>query len=131
MPGFKRAASPFYDREVETVLMQLRRPHVLSTLPAWSCRLLAAVLILGAALLHVGYLSWNCPLDLAPDEAHYWDWSRNLDWSYYSKGPLVAYLIRGGCELFGPWAVEHTGSLMPAIRIPAVICGALLLVSLY
>ena len=26
---------------------------------------------------------------------HYWDWSRHLDWSYYSKGPLVAWLIRG------------------------------------
>jgi Dolichyl-phosphate-mannose-protein mannosyltransferase len=113
------------------VLMQPRRPNFLTTMPAWSCRLFAAVLILGAAALHIGYLTWNCPLDLAPDEAHYWDWSRHLDWSYYSKGPLVAWLIRGGCELFGPWATQHTGSLMPAIRMPAVICGALLLVSLY
>ncbi len=113
------------------MLMHLRRPNVLTTLPAWSCRLLVGLLILGAAVLHVGYLTWNCPLDLAPDEAHYWDWSRNLDWSYYSKGPLVAYLIRGSCELFGTWSVEHTGSLMPAIRLPAVICSALLLVSLY
>jgi hypothetical protein len=111
--------------------MQLRRPMTLSTWPKWACRLCATVLILGAALLHIGYLTWNCPLDLAPDEAHYWDWSRNLDWSYYSKGPLVAYLIRGSCELFGAWSVQYTGSLMPAIRLPAVICSALLLVSLY
>jgi undecaprenyl-diphosphatase len=33
------------------------------------------------------------PLDLAPDEAHYWEWSRRLDLSYYSKGPVIAYLI--------------------------------------
>ncbi len=113
------------------MLMQLRRPSFFATMPAHYCRLLAAVLILGAAALHIGYLTWNCPLDLAPDEAHYWDWSRHLDWSYYSKGPLVAWLIRGGCELFGPWAVQHTGSLMPAIRMPAVMCSSLLLVSLY
>jgi undecaprenyl-diphosphatase len=33
------------------------------------------------------------PLDLSPDEAHYWEWSRRLDLSYYSKGPAIAYLI--------------------------------------
>ena len=47
--------------------MQLRRPSFLAAMPSWSCRLLAAVLILGAAALHIGYLTWNCPLDLAPD----------------------------------------------------------------
>ncbi len=99
--------------------------------PAWSCHLLAAALILGAAGLHLAYLALDCPLDLAPDEAHYWDWSRHLDWSYYSKGPLVAYLIRGGCELLGPWSLAHTGNLAFAVRFPAVICGSLLLASLY
>jgi 4-amino-4-deoxy-L-arabinose transferase-like glycosyltransferase len=97
----------------------------------WPWRLLAGLLILTAAGLHVAYLACDCPLDLAPDEAHYWDWSRHLDWSYYSKGPLVAYLIRGGCELFGSWSVAMTGSEMLAVRLPAVLCGSLLLVSLY
>src|SRR5438552_158519 len=92
---------------------------------------LAALLILGAAGLHVAYLTFDCPLDLAPDEAHYWDWSRHLDWSYYSKGPLVAYLIRAGCELAGPWSRHLTGNEMLAVRLPAVVCGSLLLVSLY
>ncbi|MBI5681865.1 MAG: glycosyltransferase family 39 protein [Deltaproteobacteria bacterium] len=36
---------------------------------------------------------WLGPLDLSPDEAHYWEWSRRLDLSYYSKGPVIAYLI--------------------------------------
>ncbi len=89
----------------------------------WRWRLLAALLILGAAALHVAYLANHCPLDLAPDEAHYWDWSRHFDWSYYSKGPLVAWLIRAGCATLG------TGVL--GVRFPAVVCGALLLVSLY
>src|SRR5579875_3271650 len=101
------------------------------TLSPNSCRVLAACLILGSAALHLFYLAHHCPLDLAPDEAHYWDWSRHLDWSYYSKGPLIAYLIRGGCELAGAWSEQHTGSLAFAIRLPAVVCGSLLLVSLY
>ncbi len=97
------------------------------------CRLLAACLILGSAVLHLAYLANHCPLDLAPDEAHYWDWSRpeHLDWSYYSKGPLIAYLIRGGCAVAGSWSVEHTGNLALAVRLPAVLCGSLLLLSLY
>lgn len=33
------------------------------------------------------------PLDLSPDEAQYWTWSKRLDLSYYSKGPFIAYLI--------------------------------------
>jgi undecaprenyl-diphosphatase len=41
------------------------------------------------------------PLDLSPDEAHYWEWSRRLDLSYYSKGPVIAYLIAATTLLIG------------------------------
>src|SRR5206468_4220823 len=95
------------------------------------CHALAALLVLAAAAGHVAYLAYACPLDLAPDEAHYWDWSRHLDWSYYSKGPLVAWLIRASCELAGPWSEQVVGNGMLAVRLPAVLCGSLLLVSLY
>ncbi len=97
----------------------------------WLYRSLAGLLIFGAAFAHIAYLFSANALDLAPDEAHYWDWSRHLDWSYYSKGPLVAYLIRGSCELFGSLSMHWAGNLMPAIRLPAVLCGSLLLVSVY
>lgn len=40
-------------------------------------------------------------LNLAQDEAQYWDWSRRIQWSYYSKGPLIAWIIRGGTAVFG------------------------------
>jgi 4-amino-4-deoxy-L-arabinose transferase-like glycosyltransferase len=86
-------------------------------------RCAALTLIAITAAIRVLYLTSNCPLDLAPDEAHYWDWSQHLDWSYYSKGPLVAWLIRGSCELFG--------NTMLAVRLPAVLCGNLLLAGLY
>lgn len=39
--------------------------------------------------------------ELSGDEAHYWEWSRRLDWCYYSKPPGVAVLIRAGTLLFG------------------------------
>jgi 4-amino-4-deoxy-L-arabinose transferase-like glycosyltransferase len=100
-------------------------------MPVWRWRLLAGLLILGAAALHVAYLGSDGALDLAPDEAHYWDWSRRPDWSYYSKGPLVAYLIRAGRALAGPWSQRLTGTDVLAVRLPAVVCGALLLASLY
>lgn len=38
---------------------------------------------------------------LAPDEAYYTMWSQRMDWSFYSKGPGVAAVIRAGTELFG------------------------------
>src|SRR5579863_88185 len=93
--------------------------------------LVAALLVAASAGLRIAYMAHRCPLDLAPDEAHYWDWSRHLDWSYYSKGPLVAWLIRASCALFGPASLRLTGSLMPAVRLPAVLCSSLLLLSLY
>jgi 4-amino-4-deoxy-L-arabinose transferase-like glycosyltransferase len=93
--------------------------------------LAAAGLMVASLLLNVAYLVCDCPLDLAPDEAHYWHWSRHLDWSYYSKGPLVAWLIRGSCELFGGLSVRLVGSEMLAVRLPAVVCHVALLAGWY
>jgi undecaprenyl-diphosphatase len=75
-----------------------------------------ALFLLVSAVGNVVYLNWNCPIDLSGDEAQYWDWSRNLDLSYYSKGPLVAYLIRASCAVFG--------ETMQAVRYPAILLGA-------
>ena len=83
--------------------------------PRWPIPTLLVAVLLG----NLAYVRWGCPFDLAPDEAHYWDWSRNLDWCYYSKGPMVALLIRASCELFGTSAF--------AVRLPAMLCGAALL----
>jgi 4-amino-4-deoxy-L-arabinose transferase-like glycosyltransferase len=86
-------------------------------------RAASVLLIAGFAALNIFYLVAGCPHDLAPDEAHYWDWSRHLDWCYYSKGPLVAWLVRASCELFG--------NTMPAVRLPAVLGHALLMLALH
>lgn len=95
------------------------------------CPLVAGLIIVLVAVLRLVYLGWLSPLDLSSDEAHYWDWARHLDWSYYSKGPLVAWVIHLSCALLGSWSEAQTGSLMFAVRFPAVIFGSLLLVSLY
>lgn len=63
--------------------------------------------------MHLVYLHYNCPIDLAVDESYYWDWSRQLDWCYYSKPPGVAALIRASCAIFG--------DTMPAVRYPALL----------
>jgi 4-amino-4-deoxy-L-arabinose transferase-like glycosyltransferase len=84
------------------------------------------ITVLVAGLVRVVYLVWLCPFDLAPDEAYYWDWSRQLDWCYYSKGPLVAWLIRAADVCCGSWLLDQQGTKMPAVRLPAVICGQLL-----
>jgi hypothetical protein len=97
----------------------------------WLCRLLATLLIVGSAGLRLAYLSSPYALDLSPDEAHYWNWSRHLDWSYYSKGPLVALLIRASGELTETWSQQLTGQAMLSVRLPAIVCGGLLLCSLY
>ena len=35
----------------------------------------------------------NTPLELSADETQYWLWSQNLSWGYFSKPPLIAWLI--------------------------------------
>jgi 4-amino-4-deoxy-L-arabinose transferase-like glycosyltransferase len=39
--------------------------------------------------------------DLVFDEAQYWTWSRELDFGYFSKPPMLAWVIRGTTELCG------------------------------
>ena len=39
--------------------------------------------------------------DLFGDEAQYWLWSKNLDFGYYSKPPLLAWTIALVCLIFG------------------------------
>ncbi|MGE5612354.1 MAG: ArnT family glycosyltransferase [Bacillota bacterium] len=77
------------------------------------CRMILVAVLAFGFFGHLRYLNHNCPIALSGDEAHYWDWSRQLDWSYYSKGPLVAYIIRASCALFG--------DTMAAVRYPALV----------
>lgn len=49
---------------------------------------------------------FDSPLELYPDEAQYWLWSRTLDFGYFSKPPMVAWSIWATTALGGdaePW----------------------------
>ena len=81
----------------------------------------ALAFLLAGALAHYWYLTHNCPLDLSGDEAHYWEWSRRLDLSYYSKGPLVAYIIALSRIPLAGWSEHVVGSEALAVRIPALV----------
>lgn len=82
-------------------------------------RAFVSVLLLSLCLISLFriYFIATSNIDLSPDEAHYWEWSRRLDLSYYSKGPMIAYLIAGGTVLFG--------NTVLGVRIGAVILSAL------
>ncbi len=75
-------------------------------------------LLVGVFALRVAYLFAN-GLDLIGDESYYWDWSRRPDWCYYSKPPMVAWLI-GVFTLVG-------GDYAAAVRLPAVVLGTVFL----
>lgn len=49
--------------------------------------------IIFVALLTLWRLYLSANLQLHPDEAYYWLWSRNLDLAYFDHSPLVAYFI--------------------------------------
>lgn len=52
------------------------------------------------------------PLELYPDEAQYWAWSRSLEFGYFSKPPLVAWAIAATTALGGdsePWVRLSAG----------------------
>ncbi|CAK7072951.1 MAG: hypothetical protein DELT_01973 [Desulfovibrio sp.] len=61
---------------------------------------LAALLIVAATTARYCFVA-SGQLDLVQDEAQYWDWSRRLQWSYYSKGPLIAWIIKAFTAVFG------------------------------
>ena len=59
---------------------------------------------------------FRTPLELYPDEAQYWLWSRTLAFGYYSKPPIIAWAI---------WAsTAFGGDAEPWVRLPAVLFQA-------
>ena len=91
------------------------------------------VLLLTAALtitrITVLFLS---PLDLYPDEAQYWLWSRHLDFGYFSKPPVVAWTIWATTAMGGdaePWIrlaspLYHAGATFAVFALARGLYGA-------
>jgi 4-amino-4-deoxy-L-arabinose transferase-like glycosyltransferase len=99
-------------------------PAGLPTAPIWERNpaLCAGVIIAVTTLVRLWFVI-SGQLDLVQDESQYWDWSRRLQLSYYSKGPLIAWLIHGWTALLGD---TETG-----VRMGAVVNAALAQILLY
>jgi 4-amino-4-deoxy-L-arabinose transferase-like glycosyltransferase len=68
------------------------------------------------------YLIRSSGLELYFDEAQYWAWSHSLEWGYFSKPPLVAWVIAATTSLFGDgeWAVRLGAPVGHAITASAI-----------
>jgi len=86
----------------------------------WLYRALWVIFFLGCFRLCYATIA---PFDLVHDEAYYWDWSRQFDWGYFSKPPMVAWLIALSTSLGGSSALF--------VRLPAVMIGTVGLVWMY
>jgi 4-amino-4-deoxy-L-arabinose transferase-like glycosyltransferase len=86
------------------------RSQLLRAYPIW--------MLAGVAAITALRLVWLAlqPADLYPDEAQYWVWSQRLAWGYFSKPPLVAWLIALTTSLFSDseFAVRLAAPLLHA-----------------
>src|ERR1700755_879417 len=76
----------------------------------------SAALLIAALTVAPLVALFRTPLELYPDEAQYWLWSRTLDFGYYSKPPVIAWAI---------WATTAIGGDGEAwVRLSATLCQA-------
>jgi 4-amino-4-deoxy-L-arabinose transferase-like glycosyltransferase len=74
-------------------------PSSISRETPWTAIFIAG---LGTLLLvRLAALYWSAT-DLFFDEAQYWSWSEEPAFGYFSKPPLIAWLIRAATEVCGP-----------------------------
>lgn len=83
-----------------------------------TCGVLTALLIMARAL----FVAYG-PLDLSPDEAQYWTWGEHLQLSYYSKPPLVPWLMAAFTGVLGNTEV--------AVRIGGIFFHAVMSVAVF
>ena len=76
--------------------------------PACAALLIALVVALRIVIVIIA------PPEVGPDEAQYWRWSEKLDFGYYSKPPLVAWVIAASTALFGDgeWAIRLSAPML-------------------
>ena len=72
--------------------------------------IVAAVTLVRCAVLILS------PLDLYPDEAQYWWWAQTPDFGYFSKPPMIAWIIALATALLGnaEWAIRIASPLFHA-----------------
>src|SRR3954470_6012321 len=86
-----------------------------------------AALLLTAGLTLARIVAvFRTPLELYPDEAQYWLWSRTLDFGYYSKPPVIAWAIWATTALGGdsePWVRLSAGLFQAGAALVVFFIG--------
>jgi 4-amino-4-deoxy-L-arabinose transferase-like glycosyltransferase len=82
------------------------------TKPATAVALIIAVFVVLRLIVVIA-----SPLEIGPDEAQYWRWSRTLDFGYYSKPPLIAWIIALSTAVFGngEWAIRFFAPILHGV----------------
>ncbi|MEO0816370.1 MAG: glycosyltransferase family 39 protein [Pseudomonadota bacterium] len=78
--------------------------------------LVVGLVLLGLLIARlIGVLSTSA--ELYADEAQYWRWSRSFEWGYYSKPPMIAWVIGTTTALFGnaEWAVRLAAPILHTV----------------
>lgn len=106
--GYESAMSPSPAPTLAAVLPAAARAPSYGALTVWVIVAITAARLVWLAVQTAG---------LYPDEAQYWFWSRHLAFGYYSKPPLVAWLIAATTALFGngEFAVRLGAPLLHAV----------------
>jgi 4-amino-4-deoxy-L-arabinose transferase-like glycosyltransferase len=80
----------------------------------WPQRTIIFIAALSALRLGLMIVS---PLNLHGDEAQYWAWAQDLDWGYFTKPPMIAWVIAATTALFGDaeWAVRLSSPILHAL----------------
>ena len=90
-----------------------QRPHLTDSLSPLQWGFVAIAVL---TVLRLGVLAAN-QFQLYPDESQYWVWSREFDWGYFSKPPLIAWMIGLSTSLLGDSDF--------AVRLPALLFHAM------
>lgn len=82
---------------------------------------IAFALLAGLLAPRVGLLIGS-PLELYADESQYWRWGQSLEWGYYSKPPMIAWVIHLSTALFGDseWAIRFFAPVFHSIAAIAL-----------
>ncbi|WP_380057998.1 ArnT family glycosyltransferase [Falsihalocynthiibacter sp. SS001] len=88
------------------------------------------VLALAVTALRIVVLAVS-PTDLFFDEAQYWAWGQSLDWGYFSKPPLIGWVIRTFTEIAGSDAPFWVRLAAPVFHGATSIILGLFIASIY
>jgi len=100
--------------------MAEQSPPPLTLSAAWRLAVLACVVITVWRLMEL----FGAPINLSFDEAQYWGWAQQPDWGYFSKPPMVAWMI---------WLTTALGGsdAEPWVRLSAPLSHVITALSLF